>query len=258
MHRFVVVPLLALLGCGDPVVDAFTAGDVSVHAIRGPSWNAYVLEGDEGVALFDSGAEADEAVLLRGLEIAGFAPSSLDAVVASHGHFDHAGNFARLRADGAGRVVVHEGDADLLRAGDSGPAPITAPEGHLVKLVADMTYTGLEPDVIEDGAFTLDDFGVRVDVQPVPGHTPGSVAAVLGDGHVLVGDLFRTDGDRAVTHVFSVDLEADRRSVRRLLDAGATTLHVAHGPAVDAAAAEEWLAERPLEAPDDFACGDHC
>lgn len=254
----VLVSSVGSTACGGAQVDVFASGDVTVHALRAPTWNAFVLEGAEGAVLFDTGSEKDLPLLRDGLEQAGFAQNALSAVVLSHAHFDHAGGARALADDGAGPLVVHEGDADLVRDGLSGPAPVVALEGHLVKPLLDETYAPAFPDVELRAGADLDGYGVRASLVPVPGHTPGSIACVLEGGDAFIGDLVRTDGDRAVTHLFSDDPAADRRNVGRLLDAGVQRFHVAHGPAVDAEAMRAWFEEQPLQAPSDRACGDHC
>lgn len=143
-------------------------------------------------------------------------------IVATHGHGDHVGGVAALKAATGARYLIHAADADRARrAGEVGELGIAydddapAPDGFLA-----------EGDVLEVGSATFR-------VMETPGHTPGGVVLVGGgsaEGLAFVGDtLFpgshgRTDlegGDEAT-------IQASLARMRREI-APATTLFCGHG-----------------------------
>ncbi|MBQ6979511.1 MAG: MBL fold metallo-hydrolase [Clostridia bacterium] len=109
----------------------------------------------------------------------------------THAHFDHAGNAAAIKADGA-KVYVSEKDAAKLLCG-----------GTLAENFG-RSFTPVGADVILNGGETLNLCGMDVEVIATPGHTDGSLTFRTGD-MLFTGDtLFfesvgRTDfptGDR--------------------------------------------------------------
>jgi glyoxylase-like metal-dependent hydrolase (beta-lactamase superfamily II) len=56
----------------------------------GPTW-CYVIEGDE-LTIVDPGCYGSVTYLEQGLEALGYALSSVDRIVISHGHMDHDGS----------------------------------------------------------------------------------------------------------------------------------------------------------------------
>lgn len=135
--------------------------------------NCYILPGEGGHCLVvDPGDEAD--VILRFLEEKKLA---LEAILLTHGHFDHVGAVRELAADTDCRVWICAEDL-------SQPATMTA--GPLF-----YTDTYAEGDEL-----TL--AGLTFRVLHTPGHTPGSVCLRFGEdlfcGDTLfAGSCGRTD-----------------------------------------------------------------
>ncbi len=116
--------------------------------------NCYLVELDERTVLIDPAEDSPRlASLLNG--------RTVDAVVLTHGHFDHVGG--AWACDGA-EVMMHEADLTYVDGffPDHGPIDRMLDEG-------DEAVAGLK-------------------VLHTPGHSPGSLA-LLGDGVLFVGDL---------------------------------------------------------------------
>ena len=104
--------------------------------------NVYLVEGERGWTLVDTGlhtAEAEEA-LRAGLAAAGIAMADLQRVFVTHLHPDHLGMAGTLRAAGA-ELVMHRPELEMARE-------IWAADHHLI----DATYAwfesqGMPPDV---------------------------------------------------------------------------------------------------------------
>lgn len=142
--------------------------------------NTYIIH-DEASAfccVIDPGYEA--VIILDKLESLGL---TLDAILLTHGHFDHVGAVKDLAADTDCRVFVCAEDTHLPPMFTAGP----------------LYYT----DTYTEGS-TLNIAGLSIHVLHTPGHTPGSVCLlvenVLFSGDTLfAGSCGRTDigGDRA-------------------------------------------------------------
>ncbi len=152
--------------------------------------NSYLLwpEGGSKCLLIDAGYEAD--TILEAIESQGL---TLEAILLTHGHFDHVGAVKDLAADTGCRVFIHAAEGTM-------PAMLTA--GPLY-----FTDTYAEGD-------TLTLAGLTFTVLSTPGHTPGSVCLVFGE-HLFSGDtLFEGSCGRIDLPGGSVD--DMRQSLKRL------------------------------------------
>ena len=142
------------------------AGPGITHA-----WDAaaYLVRTDTAAALVDCGSGLASAALDGALAACGVPVQSLHAVVATHGHFDHVGDGARLLGLGV-PVLVHGGDAGAVRAGD--------PVLTCAESLYGSTFSGFEPMPVDDG-WTIDLGAARLEIVHTPGHTPGSVCVVV-------------------------------------------------------------------------------
>jgi len=130
----------------------------------------YVLwaEGSEGCVVIDPGAEAEK--IRRAAQ-----GRKIEAILLTHGHFDHIMAVEALMAD-APQLVIHRLDAGMLQDPRTNVSwmigrAITAPE-------ATMT-------VVEGSRLHL--AGMDFTVLHTPGHTPGSVCYLV-DEHLFTGD----------------------------------------------------------------------
>lgn len=147
-----------------------------VHTVVSGRWkqNCFVVADPSGAALvIDPGGEADAIVDL--VERLGLHPV---AIVNTHGHYDHVGAVAELRARFGIPFHLHSGDVRLLR------------QANLYRMVFDGERSVVVPQVDGDLAdvAVLEVGPFSVEVVPAPGHTPGSVVLLL-DGAAFVGDL---------------------------------------------------------------------
>lgn len=136
--------------------------------------NCYLAwgEGSDRCVVIDPGYEP-EAVLAQAAVLG----KSVEAILLTHGHFDHVGGVKQIAADTGCRVYLCEQDLSM-------PPQLTA--GSLY-----YTHTYGEGDIL-----TL--AGVTFRVLHTPGHTPGSVCLlaedVLFSGDTLfAGSCGRTD-----------------------------------------------------------------
>lgn len=124
--------------------------------------NCYMAWGDtEGCFLVDPGFQADQIldqVRARGKKV--------EAILLTHGHFDHIGGVKEIAAQTGCKVYIHEADLAL-------PSQLT---------MGTLPYT----DHYADGD-TLELAGLKVQVVHTPGHTPGGVCLLCGNA-IFSGD----------------------------------------------------------------------
>lgn len=197
----------------------------------------YLLQGLQR-ALVDTAAPGGN--LLEVLGENSLAARDIDMVLNTHGHPDHTGGNAPLKASGAPQICIHSADAIFLEdheaCFDQYYWPVAA--SVLGRDEADKQKTGfvqmLGPNLSVDRSLRDNDLidlgaGTEVRVVHLPGHTAGSVGFLLEkDGVLISGDsipgLGGPDGGLPVI----LDLDAYKASLARLLELQISTLHTTH------------------------------
>ena len=179
--------------------------------------NCYVVAPDAGdeCAVIDPGAQG--AQIVDHVREGG---RSVSYVLATHGHADHTGGIAAVKASLGGQFAAPEGDVGMLGK----------PDAWMTAMLPDFEMPPPVDVVLRDGdVLGLGDEELRV--LATPGHTPGGVSFVLGDV-VFAGDtLFQ--GSIGRTDLPGGDFEQELASIRDVLfplGDGVTVLS-GHGPA---------------------------
>ena len=172
--------------------------------------NTYIIheENSKGCCVIDPGYEAD--AILRKCEALGL---NVEAILLTHGHFDHVGAVRDLAADTGCRVFACADDEQLPPMFTGGKLYVT--------------------DRYEEGTI-LNIAGLYIRVLHTPGHTPGSVCLLVDDvifsGDTLfAGSCGRTDIGGSWTEI--------QKSLKRLsLLEGDFTVYPGHGESTTLAA----------------------
>ena len=135
--------------------------DISILPLGMLQTNCYLLSEGDRCLVIDPGAEPEK--VLAALERQGL---TLEAILLTHGHFDHVGGVKTLAAETDCPVYMCQEDLGLPSAMTSGPLYYTHAYG--------------EGDVLTLGGMTFT-------VLHTPGHTPGSVCLDF-QGHLFTGD----------------------------------------------------------------------
>lgn len=135
--------------------------------------NCYLLELGEGRALaIDIGGDPER--LLGVLHERGL---TLEAILITHGHYDHVGGVEAVREATGAAVYVHEADAAMLQSGQK----------NLAWHFTDAPFDSVKEFITVTDNQTLTIGGVPVTVLHTPGHTPGGVCYRIGEA-LFTGD----------------------------------------------------------------------
>lgn len=151
--------------------------------------NAFIVDGDDGVVLVDTGLPKRHGAILDGLSSIGRKPEDIAAIVITHGHADHAGGAAVLKRDSGAALIASETDAPVVRGEMPAPPPPIMDFPilrNLIGLLPPAAGVAVDHPVVEGPLPVVSDLSVV----PTPGHTAGHISLLL-DRHA--GVLFAGD-----------------------------------------------------------------
>jgi glyoxylase-like metal-dependent hydrolase (beta-lactamase superfamily II) len=191
--------------------------------------NVYLVRGSRN-AIIDSGPpQLGVDAIATALETLDLSISDIDFILCTHGHLDHAGGNAEIKAVSNARVCIHKDDALFLEDDEGtwdkyyGP-PIVALKGKerveerkRAFLQSRLVQAAIDRRLADNDIIDLGD-GVELRVVHIPGHSPGSVGFYWEEECMLftgdsVGGLHNTTGSLPII----TDFPAYERSMERLL-----------------------------------------
>ncbi|WP_027482416.1 MBL fold metallo-hydrolase [Deinococcus pimensis] len=188
-----------------------------------PSANVVLVRGERPV-LIDSGYGSDAADLDARLHALGMRPESLDLVLNTHFHTDHAGGNHHLQSRYGVRVAAHRWEADLVNR--------RAPEACSAAWL-DQPIEPYRVDVPLAGGEVVETGSARLEVLHTPGHTLGHLSFWDAASRTLVsGDTVHLRDVAWVNPFLEGAGAADRLagSLERLASLGARVVLTGHGP----------------------------
>ena len=176
--------------------------------------NCYILwgEGSDRCVVIDPGYQPE--TVLQAVEALG---KTVEAILLTHGHFDHVGAVKAIASETGCQVWLHEGDYSQSRN----------PQNAFLYPLANCTFPEIQ--LWEEGQ-SVCAAGLEFAVLSTPGHTWGSVCLACED-HLFSGDtLFQ--GSCGRTDLPGGSYPQICQSLQRLKDLpGDYTVHPGHGPA---------------------------
>jgi metallo-beta-lactamase class B len=100
---------------------------------------SYLIQTNKGLILIDGGYETTAPQILGNVRRLGFDPKQVKILLNTHGHLDHAGGLAQLKAATGARLLASSADGALMRRGgkgdfglgDAAPYPAVKPDGAI-------------------------------------------------------------------------------------------------------------------------------
>lgn len=160
---------------------------------------------------------------------------SIDVLVLTHTHFDHAGNASFIKKKYNPLTVVHNNEAECLATGTNplieGTNLITR---QVVKRIAMLLSSSIkyEPcsyDIGIKNSYDLHPFGFNAHIIHTPGHSIGSVCVIIDDELAVVGDTMFGVFRNSVYPPFAADINQLLLSWRKLLETNCRLFLPSHG-----------------------------
>jgi glyoxylase-like metal-dependent hydrolase (beta-lactamase superfamily II) len=217
-----------------------------VHRIEDAYTNWYLMEDDSRLTVVDTGVPTSWRSFHDALARLGHPPSAVEAVVLTHGHFDHLGFAERARSRFGVPVYVHANDVPLTRHPwrydhESPRSLYFATQLRALPIVATLVRNRAWWPAPVKGVTPYEGGELPVPGSPrvvfTPGHTHGHCALHLPDRDtVIAGDALVTldpytakTGPRIVAGAATVDIGRNLSSLDALANTGAGTVLVGHG-----------------------------
>ena len=188
--------------------------------------------------MIDGGAPGKANDFLSGLNKASITPEEINMIIITHGHWDHIGSAKDIKDITGAKIAMHRREKDWLEKSLKPLPPGVTRWGRIfagtMALFTPFIHVpAAHVDILlDDGDFSLAEFGIAGKVISTPGHSPGSVSVILDTGDAFVGDLAMNAFPmclRPSLPIFAEDLQKVRDSWKLLFDSGVQTIYPAHG-----------------------------
>ena len=166
-----------------------------VHVVPMGMANAFLVEGDDGLALIDAGFPGKQAAVFGAIRELGRSPDQLKHLIFTHGHPDHIGSAAAIVRETSARTYMHPLDIPIAESGGPFRAMRAAP-GLLRRAMCTLFFhpeERVEPVAIDQPLIPGQILPVAggFEVIHTPGHCAGQVALLWRPGRILfAGDVY--------------------------------------------------------------------
>ena len=211
----------------------------------GTKWaNFYLVTDGRGATLIDAGYPGYRAQVSHALTAVGLPHTAIEAVIVTHHHVDHAGTAEHVRARAGGTVLVHSGDAPIVRGEQRSHLPpgfyrqawrpsMARYLAHTIR-VGGARYRPVS-EVEELAVDRMLDLPGRPKVIHTPGHTAGHCSVILEQrgvlfcGDAMVNFDYATGAPGLSQHRFNDDRARALASLERLAEVDADVVLFGHG-----------------------------
>ena len=208
--------------------------------------NVYVLEGQGGLTLVDTGVPGSAEKILGAVRSLGKHPADVKHILVTHLHGDHTGSLAALKQVTGAPAYMHPIDAALVREGRASRPAQPAP-GLFNKLISTMVARRgpmpIEPAKIEHELHDNQelDFVEGLRVLHAPGHATGQVVFLWPKhgGVLIAADTCMNMMGLGLPPIFE-DLDDGMKTLKKLATLNFEVAVFGHGKPLTSNAAKKF------------------
>lgn len=205
--------------------------DINVKRINLGGVNSFVISGNDGAILIDTGYYKDRKKLYKQIK-----DLDIKAIFLTHGHVDHIGGAKYISQKFNVPIAMSSGDLDLLSSNLVRRISAKTLFGKIVKIVSLNNFKKAHYEKFDIDIFLADcmefEYGnIRLKVIELPGHTKGSVGFIINN-YFFVGDAIMNMFFPTISLIFE-DKEAALNSFRKIQNIGSNYIMSGHGNGFD-------------------------
>ena len=215
-----------------------------LHEIKLGPVNAFLIEGEDGLTMIDTGNKGRTGEIVEDLRSIGKKPADIKHILLTHCHPDHAGSLADMKRLSGAPAYTHPIEAEMIATGDikltMTPSPGLLPR-FLFWLFIKRASGVYDPATIEHEIADGDELPIAGGIRAihVPGHCAGQLA-FLWQRHG--GVLFAADTSANMSGLgLSIgydDLAEAKRSLAKMAAYDFEATCFGHGKSITKGAAE--------------------
>lgn len=222
--------------------------------------NSYLIKGDNGYLLIDTGYEAHYSGFLKEITEHDIKLQEINYLLLTHHHDDHSGFVKKILNDCELKIIAHDNAENLLRKGENdktnGGGIINRKMYFVFKFgqwfipnLFNLTFPPLklrEKDILvnKDDNEILKRIGINGDILFTPGHTIDSISLLMFEGSLFCGDLAANLPawlDIKYCPPFVTDLEILYQSWQKIIGSRAKKVYPSHGQPFEVEKLREYM-----------------
>ncbi len=225
-----------------------TRTGVTITKMLGGRSNVFLVRAEGLTILIDTSPALFKQQLLNKIRNENI--DSIDYLILTHTHFDHAGNAATIKEKYAAKIIVHHLEGEYLKSGSSPvPAGTNSFTKWAVKQQVDFAakffaYKGCNADILVSDVQELPIKIGHLQIIHTPGHSSGSLSLIIDNEIALVGDTLFGTYPGSCFPPFADDVPQLMQSWKKLLDTGCKYFYPAHGGVIHRNLLERALKKR--------------
>lgn len=210
-----------------------TENNLTLTQVLGGRSNVFLLSNGQKKILIDTGTKGQWKKLdnrLKSLDI-----TSIDYLLLTHTHHDHAANADKIRIRYGAYVIVQKSEANNLAEGKAVIPKGTNPYSRILVNVLGgfaarlFAYSPCPYSILVDDYFDLKELGFDAYLIHTPGHSEGSVSLILNNEIAIIGDVMIGRGEYYTYPPFADNPVLLIKSWKKLLDTPCQLFIPSHG-----------------------------
>ncbi len=189
--------------------------------------NCYVISGDSGSVLVDTGRAGNRDYLLNALK-----NYNIKLIVLTHGHNDHIANTKFLSDKLNTKIAIHESDYEFSKDNSSRIIYSKSLMGWMIRFFSKLSFKSkfgdFEPDFFLEDNQSLQEYGINALVYTLEGHTKGSIGLLVNKKDLIAGDTFMNMA-RPSYSLIAEDFDALKKSIEKIKKLNIETIYPGHG-----------------------------